>query len=64
LFEEGFVLKESKADANCRLNGGRIIRSKEDRGEVSYSFKDFLKIFKQDPVGENIIEVMKKEIIA
>jgi hypothetical protein len=63
LFEEQYILRESKEDPKCRIQGERIFRSREERGEPSYSYKDFLKLFKKDPIGENIITVMENEII-
>ena len=48
MFEENLITKETKQDSNCRIFGDRVIKSKEERNEISYSFKDFLEIFNTD----------------
>jgi hypothetical protein len=42
MFEENLITKETKKDHGCRIFGDRVIMSKEERNDISYSFKDFL----------------------
>lgn len=62
MFEENLITKETKQDSNCRIFGDRVIKSKEERNEISYSFKDFLEIFNTDIFEQNVLDIIGKEI--
>lgn len=63
LFEENMVLQQSKRDPRFRLLGEKVAKTRSEREGLKYSFRDFLKIFKTDPVGTRIVEVLSKEIV-
>lgn len=42
------IIQQSKKDPKFRLLGEKLTKSKTEREELKYSFKDFLKIFKTD----------------
>lgn len=62
LFEENLILSESQKDPRMRLLGERIVKSKEERGEISYSFQDFLRMFKTSILGERVMRIIGQEI--
>ena len=47
-----------------RLLGEKKTLSKEERKQLSYSFNDFLAMFKHNILGERIMETIGREVLA
>lgn len=64
LFEENMIVKQQTKLTEYRLMGVTQAKSKYQQDQIQYSFKDFVKIFKTDPIGHNIVSTLNSEIMA
>lgn len=48
LFEENHLIRESKKISKMRLLNERLVMTKEEKADMSYSFKDFVRMFKKN----------------
>lgn len=64
LFEENYARIQSLKDPKLRLLGEKKTLSKEERRQLSYSFQDFMAMFKNDLLGERIMTTIGREVVA